>query len=177
MSNTEYPEYDQQAQDFLQKHDLTLKVTPYPDDMQEPPEWADGEKLISTQIGSFVCGLKYRITIYRNKDKSKKLTFDFWGSIKDRETLGLRKYLGGPVYAGPKQLRAEREAFPSAYDVLACISGDLYCPNSFEDFCGEYGYDSDSRKAEKIFNLSHAFSKKMVRFFSPEEVEELSEIR
>lgn len=38
---------------------------------------------------------------------------------------------------------------PNAYDVLACI--EKYNPDSFEYFCDNYGYDNDSRKAEKIY--------------------------
>ena len=39
---------------------------------------------------------------------------------------------------------------PSMYDVLACIT--KYEPGTFEDFCYDYGYDTDSRKAEKTYN-------------------------
>lgn len=39
---------------------------------------------------------------------------------------------------------------PTNYDLLACLAK---CdPGSFENFCDEYGYDPDSRKAERIYN-------------------------
>ena len=39
---------------------------------------------------------------------------------------------------------------PTKYDLLTCLTkGD---PGSFENFCGDYGYDPDSRKAERIYN-------------------------
>lgn len=38
---------------------------------------------------------------------------------------------------------------PNLYDVLACLT--KYDPNTFEDFCSEFGYDSDSRNAVKIY--------------------------
>ena len=38
---------------------------------------------------------------------------------------------------------------PSAYDILACITKND--PGTFEDFCSEFGYDTDSRKAEKVY--------------------------
>jgi hypothetical protein len=38
---------------------------------------------------------------------------------------------------------------PSSYDILAAITK---CdPGTFDDFCSNYGYDTDSRKAEKIY--------------------------
>lgn len=38
---------------------------------------------------------------------------------------------------------------PSSYDLLACLT--KYDPGTFEDFCNEFGYDTDSKKAEKIY--------------------------
>lgn len=38
---------------------------------------------------------------------------------------------------------------PSSYDLLACLT--KYDPGTFEDFCDEFGYDIDSKKAEKTY--------------------------
>ena len=38
---------------------------------------------------------------------------------------------------------------PTAYAILACLT--KYDPGTFEDFCSDYGYDEDSRKAERIY--------------------------
>lgn len=38
---------------------------------------------------------------------------------------------------------------PRAYDVLACLQ--KYDPGTFAEFCGDFGYDEDSRRAEKIY--------------------------
>ena len=38
---------------------------------------------------------------------------------------------------------------PTAYDILACLT--KYDPGTFEDFCSDYGYDEDSRKAESTY--------------------------
>lgn len=66
---------------------------------------------------------------------------------------------------------------PSAYDVLACISSDVNCPNTFEDFCSEYGYESDSIKALQTFRRCSRFAARLRSFFTPSEIEELQEIR
>ena len=47
------------------------------------------------------------------------------------------------------QSLAEGSNPPSEYDVLATIT--KYDPGSFEYFCSEYGYDTDSRKAEQTY--------------------------
>lgn len=38
---------------------------------------------------------------------------------------------------------------PTAYDILACLT--KYDPGTLEDFCSDYGYDEDSRKAESTY--------------------------
>jgi hypothetical protein len=47
---------------------------------------------------------------------------------------------------------------PSAYDVLACISGDAHCPDAFDGFCSEYGYETDSIRALQAFRRCSAFA-------------------
>lgn len=95
----------------------------------------------------------YRVTIRRIGGLS--ISFDFFGSIHD----------------------ASIGKAPSAYDVLACISGDIHCPDTFADFCAEYGYNEDSRKDEALFRLALVFVRKMRGFFTPNEIEALGEIR
>lgn len=38
---------------------------------------------------------------------------------------------------------------PTVYDILSCLT--WYDTNTFEDFCATYGYDEDSRQAEKTY--------------------------
>lgn len=62
---------------------------------------------------------------------------------------------------------------PSAYDVLACITKND--PGTFENFCGEYGYDIDSRKAEKIYKAVCKEYKSIDRLFN-DVMDQLQEI-
>lgn len=98
-------------------------------------------------------GNHYRVTLSKT---GKRITFDFWGSIADAR-------------AG---LRTERP-----YSVLACLSSDATCPETFDDFCGDYGYDTDSRKAYRDFKRCAAFGKRLRAFFTEAEIEALAEIR
>lgn len=132
-----------------------------------------------------------------------RLTFDFWGSIADARHLKRMKELhesvtnaerlaeGGyghqaanarahlaDVKGRYESLLAEKgTGHPSAYDVLSCISGDAHCPDTFAEFCGEFGYDEDSIKATQLFNRCSAFAKRLQAFFTPAELEQLAEIR
>lgn len=84
----------------------------------------------------------YEITLTRGRRSYK---FEFGQSIA--------KSLSNPVdyVSNPKGglgIKVKRIP-PTLYDVLSCLT--KYNPYTFEDFCSEYGYDIDSRKAYKTF--------------------------
>lgn len=62
---------------------------------------------------------------------------------------------------------------PTMYDVLATIT--KYDPETFEDFCLNYGYDEDSRKAEKVYHSVKEEWENIERLFG-DVLEDLSEI-
>jgi hypothetical protein len=64
---------------------------------------------------------------------------------------------------------------PSAYDVLTCLTKND--PGTFEDFCGDFGYDEDSRKSEKIYRAVQTEWRNVSRFFTSTELEQLQEIQ
>jgi len=56
---------------------------------------------------------------------------------------------------------------PTAADVLACVYSDAMSAENarnFEEFAAEFGYDSDSRKAEGIYKACQAMTPKVKRF-------------
>lgn len=84
------------------------------------------------------------------KRKGKQYTFDF----------------GQSTAAGDEK--------PTMYDVLTCI--EKYDHPTFEDFCGDYGYDTDSRKAERTFKAVQKEYKAVERLFG-DIMDELQEIQ
>lgn len=152
--------YDEQAESFLAKHGIRFRATL--SDSKTVP-WSDSEHS--------VCGSKaeksrhhYRVTLSKPeikngamvKGRSARLTFDFWGCIADAEK--------GLTTVTP-------------YDVLSCISSDVNCPETFADFCDEYGYEADSIKALQLFRRCDRFSKRLRAFFTAAEIEQLAEIQ
>lgn len=104
--------------------------------------------------GSHMHGDKYNIMIRRTGAKVG-LELPFWNSLHAKQ---------------------KREPV-KPYDVLAAISSDAYTSDTFEEFCGEFGYDADSRKAHATFERVNALAKELRDFFSQTELEELAEIR
>lgn len=66
-------------------------------------------------------------------------------------------------------------AIPTAYDVLACMTKNE--PGSFEDFCSEYGYDTDSRQAEKTYNAVVKEYNALCTLYSEKELNQMTEIQ
>lgn len=63
---------------------------------------------------------------------------------------------------------------PTAYDFLACIVDSN--PGTFDDFCGDFGYDSDSRSAFDTYQKVVEQWLEVSSFYSESELELLREI-
>lgn len=64
---------------------------------------------------------------------------------------------------------------PNVLDVLHCLVMDAQAADcaDFDEFCADYGYDNDSRRAEKIFNTCRDTYHQLKRMFDLEELYEL----
>jgi hypothetical protein len=115
-----------------------------------------------------------------------------WQSIYDVNAVTLRgmndegsyiPLIQKAIQSKIEELKAERVFIdvpkedakePTMYDVLTCLT--KYDPGTFEDFCGDYGYDEDSRRAEKTYHAVVKEFEGMQRLFTSEELEILAEI-
>lgn len=64
---------------------------------------------------------------------------------------------------------------PTPYDVLTCLT--KYDPGTFEDFCGDFGYDEDSRAAERTYNAAKHEFNQLQTLYSDAELELMTEIQ
>jgi len=69
---------------------------------------------------------------------------------------------------------AAEDTPPTMYDILTCLT--KYDPETFENFCGEYGYNTDSIKALKTYKAVQREFKGVNRLFS-DILEQLQEIQ
>jgi len=95
-----------------------------------------------------------------------------WRRASDWSTT---KYAFGPVRPihGNYKPNVDRRQ-PSAGSVLPCLQ--TRSPSTFEDFCAEYGYDTDSRKAEKIWRACADQYLALSAMYSPDELEALGRL-
>lgn len=136
----------------------------------------------------------YKITLKRG---NREYSFEFGQSINDsgfyglygknkiaipREKLSLpdtdiRKWVMWNHYSDFGSVKLDkivRPKEPTLYSVLACLQ--KYDVGSFEDFCGEFGYDTDSRRAKKTYKAVVKEYDKMCSLFNNDELELLAEI-
>ena len=66
---------------------------------------------------------------------------------------------------------------PSNYSILACLASDSYDPGTFDDFCASFGYDTDSKNAERTYFAVQKQYDLISRIFTADELEALREIQ
>lgn len=83
-----------------------------------------------------------------------------WTVRLTRRDGSTRRTLTVPFWTGPASTKE-----PSAADVLSCLISDAtFGEQSFENFCHELGYDTDSRRAEVTYNQCRRLAPKVRRF-------------
>ena len=94
----------------------------------------------------------YKVTVGLN---GKQTSFNFWDSAHNTN-MGIE---------------------PTKESILDTIVSDYNYTDyaQFDDFCADMGYDTDSRKAEKIWKNCLKQSKKLQKVFSQDDIRELQE--
>ena len=181
-------DYQKQATDFLAASGLEFRAVLIGDDCptfceDKIAEW-DMDKINVFPRKTHIHGKHYRCTI-SGKNRGH-VSFDFWNSYADEEynTLGSKEYRNGEtVFKHRVKIRDEqnriknvnRMRIPTSYDLLACI--EKSDPGTLEDFCSEFGYDIDSKRAEQIYLSVCKEYQKIRKFFTDAELEALREIQ
>lgn len=160
-------EYLQQAEDFLKSASATISIDFC--GLAINREWKEKETrplynvTITTPRGSY--------------------SFDFWDCIRNAEIMKMtfeayaeKRYKVTFSSLTQKELIAKkRAAVPNAYNVLACLT--KYDPGTFKDFCSDYGYDEDSRTAERVYFAVQKEYSNLCRIFTTEQMEALADIQ
>lgn len=111
-----------------------------------------------------------------NTNTNKEVRYTWFNEMtfnKDRDRIKLNRDIL-KIFGGWGCFKLVVGKSPNAYDVLACLTTSEV--GTFKDFCDEYGYNEDSRKAEQIYNdvLNEWNNLKML--YTEEELLKLSEI-
>lgn len=143
--------YLKQAQDFLDATNTTLEVV----FLRNGKHFSDDDTVRDIYQFTLKRGSRSYVAEFGQSIMNSQYYQD--GLHKDRTyTLSGRSRTGGwslndlgKYKAGGVGLILKPGVPPTAYDILACLTKSH--PGTFEDFCSEYGYDEDSRKAFKSY--------------------------
>ena len=181
-------DYDGNTSKLLEKMGITFKAeligSDCPTFCQDAEKGIDKDKVKKFPRKTHIHG-KHYLCIFARENKPS-LVIDFWNSYNDEEFNYIRHNYH---YAADSIIRKhgfdENKTMPfhkekqdrtaSAYDVLACIQ--KYEVGTFKDFCSEFGYDTDSRKAETIYQAVVKEWEKVCKFFTAEELPLIQEIQ
>jgi len=119
--------------------------------------------------------LKETNTTFQAEFEKNGLYFD--GDEEPRDIYLITLKRGERIYKfrfGQSINNSGKEIKPTSYDVLSSLTKNEV--GTFGDFCGDFGYDEDSRKAEKTFNAVQEEYKNVKMLWTDEEIEKLQEI-
>lgn len=94
--------------------------------------------------------------------------------------LGCRENIYWDKYRGNRRVGYSvirpmgKRKTPQPYDILACLT--KYDPGKFENFCSDFGYNEDSRRAETVYHAVLKEWTKVQKFFTQAELEAIQEI-
>ena len=163
--------YNKEAQSFLDTKGITVSIqyTGFRKYFQDDKEERD----------------TYSITLRRN---DKTFSFDYGDSIINSMIRKYNSYLDYS-YAYNKDAKEKRfynrkfmtwkidrndfndlKKWPSPYSLLCSISSDSYDIGTFQDFCDNFWYEADSRKAFDLYIKLQEANEKIKRFFSRDEL-------
>lgn len=194
----EVSEYDQQAIDFLKATGAKISKVytghrPYWDDEKEFRATymititREGKPAMAFPFGQsmadswkfFACSIHASFHKPYNSTTTKKgfaSLFDlFKDAIESGDDKGVKGFGYFRSYKGTSYQIKKQDKAPSDYDILAAIT--KYDPCTFEDFCNEYGYDTDSRKAETTYQAVRKEFTDLSKIFTGEELEQMAEIQ
>jgi len=173
----EINEYDKQAQEFLRETQTEFKVEfkeygLYFEDDKEPRDIY----IITLKRGSreykFNFGQSINASgeyIFYSKDGKRKI------HLKRNSKGQISKIYNGEILNNGNSKKNSEFKIPSAYDVLACLQKNEV--GTFKDFCGYFGYNEDSIKAEKIYNKVSEEYKNLKMLYTDAELEKMQEIQ
>lgn len=116
------------------------------------------------------CGGTMTIKLSNTKDAPWKNDGQLNG-LQSHYKVTLKSNLGSYTFDFYSIVNFNNGENPTVYDVLSCL--DFYIPEKFEDFCDDFGYDSDSIKVIKTWKACLKQSQKLHKLFPHDSQKEL----
>lgn len=189
MTNT--TDYQKQAQDFLNATGVAMEVKfkeygkHFPDDKEDRDIYTitlkRGQRSFTFDFGQSIRS-SGEWNLYGNSSKGVAHRYgDSFDGIPKISYVH-PSYNGNEGKKGaklalyhPNWLLNPSFASPTDYNVLTCLT--KHEVGTFEDFCSNFGYDTDSRKAENIYKAVLNEYQNVCMLWNEKEIEQLQEIQ
>lgn len=159
-------EYQKQALEFLENTKTRIFATKKNTASNERGTYYTYDVLLIRDKDTNICNTVPRDDIFYSDCSNISAKSEIHNAKK-----GYKFEFSGSIY------NFENDIKLNAYSILACLSCSAYEIYDFEDWCLEYGYDSDRISHSKIYQacLKEHFSLK--KMFSSSELEQLQQIQ
>lgn len=165
-------EYEQKADEFMTKTGTTMNVKflrhgkHFVDDKDD----RDVYEITLSRNGRY-----YVFNFGQSIAHSGKYTYysSTKGKIVTNDKTQLNKLVGRHVSLGECRINKEQQE-PNSYDILSCLT--KYDPESFQDFCDNFGYDNDSIKHKIIYDSVVSEWNNVKMLYNEQELEMLRKI-
>lgn len=192
-------EYEKQAMDFLEKtnSEISIDYIKYDYHFEGETDKRDiyeiclkrGNREYKFTFGQSLANSGFFMTYEHIKPRSLRLLID--ENYRDATVSTKKEYhsihvKGTDLYITPtergeslfrigvneKWIATKKQ--PTHYHILSCLTA--YNPNTFEDFCGDYGYNTDSIEDFKIYEKVKNEYINLCNLYNDEELELLGNI-
>jgi len=131
-------------------------------------EQKKGEEYVRCYNGASVKGVNISLEMIDGKPEwVARKGRTKWSIAKDVE---FRFLVCNSIYTGRLRVRK-----PTAEDIWSSLLMDLDDSIGFNDFCDEFGYDNDSRKAENIWRATVDQARSVKRLLGPALIQQVDE--
>lgn len=174
-------DYEKQALDFLTKTGCKMTITfketrkYFPDDKEACDvydiEIKRGSRVWKFEFGNSIANSEF-VAVYG------KSRYKIPSEMRTKSNQEIALYVKLNLQSDFGTVNADhiiRPVAPSEYSILACLT--KYDPGSFVDFCSEFGYDLDSKSAERVYAGVKEEWLNVCRIWNDSEIEELCEIQ
>lgn len=111
-------------------------------------------------------------TRYGISGKILPISHKYWNGVSVKKAMNT----GQEILSGISMLILRKtKSTPKPYDILSCLT--KYDPGTFDSFCSEFGYDTDSMRANKTYLAVQKEYSDLSRLFNESELESMQEIQ
>lgn len=179
--------YELQAESFLKKHNTVISIIfkKYDYHFENDTDKRDiyqvilsrGDRSFTFDFGQSIAKSGFK---FRNIHTKKVIKLIETNVYLDLITKGQKMF----DFEIAKRLPFPKESadefvipeYPTIYNVLACLTKKKNDPGTFEDFCSDFGYSTDSMFALNTFKAVELEYMNLCTLFSTDEMKELAEI-